>query len=94
MWPEFPTGNGEIDLIIEYGGTRYGLELKSFTNERNYRESLRQAARYGKSLGLSVIWLIVFVEHIPDEYREKHERDYVDEKTRVTVKPVFAATGE
>jgi len=94
VWPEFPTGNGEIDLIIEYGGTRYGLELKSFTNERNYRESLRQAARYGKSLGLSVIWLIVFVEHIPDEYREKHERDYVDEKTRVTVKPVFAATGE
>ncbi len=94
VWPEFPTGNGEIDLIIEYEGTRYGLELKSFTNDRNYRESLKQAAKYGKSLKLSVIWLIVFVEHIPDEYREKYEKDYVDKKTRVTVKPVFAATGE
>ncbi len=94
VWPEFPTGNGEIDLIIEYGGTRYGLELKSFTDESNYRESLKQAARYGKSLKLSVIWLIVFVEDIPDEYREKYEKDYMDKKTRVTVKPVFAATGE
>jgi len=94
VWPEFPTGNGEIDLIIEYEGTRYGLELKSFTNDRNYRESLKQAARYGKSLKLSVIWLIVFVEDIPDEYREKYEKDYMDKKTRVTVKPVFAATGE
>ena len=93
VWPEFPTGNGEIDLVIEHEGRRYGMELKSFTNDRNHRESLRQAARYGKSLRLPVIHLVVFVEDIPDEYRQKYERDYADEKTAVTVKPVFVATG-
>ncbi len=93
VWPEFPTGNGTIDLIINYEGTRYGLELKSYSDERAYRESLGQAARYGKSLGLSVIWLVVFVEHIPDEYRKKYETDHIDGETGVTVRPVFAATG-
>ncbi len=94
VWPEFPTGNGAIDLIIEYGGTRYGLELKSYSDERDHKKSLKQAARYGRSLGLSVIHLVVFVEHIPDEYRKKYETDHTDEKTGVTVKPVFAETGE
>ncbi|MCP4220656.1 MAG: hypothetical protein GY765_38870, partial [bacterium] len=27
--PEFPTGNGKIDLLITYAGKRYGIELKS-----------------------------------------------------------------
>jgi len=28
--PEFPTGNGKIDLLIRHGGQLFGLELKSF----------------------------------------------------------------
>ncbi len=53
-----------------------------------------QAARYGKQLELPVIHLIVFVEQIPDEYRKKYETHYRDEETGITVKPVFATTGE
>jgi hypothetical protein len=36
---------------------------------------------------------VVFVKYIPEGYREKYETDYKDSKTGVTVKPVFAATG-
>jgi hypothetical protein len=31
--PEFPTGNGEIDLLLRYAGQIFGLELKSFANQ-------------------------------------------------------------
>ncbi|MCP4348156.1 MAG: hypothetical protein GY795_21855, partial [Desulfobacterales bacterium] len=92
--PEFPTGNGVIDLIIRYAEKIYGLELKSYTNERDFRESLKQAARYAVSLELDRIHLIVFVEYVPDEYRQKFEADFHDSETGVTVVPVFVSTGE
>ncbi len=47
-----------------------------------------------KSLNLEQIFLIVFVESIPDEYRLKYEVDYADDETGITVSPVFAAIGE
>ncbi len=47
VFPEFPTGNGKIDLIINYEGKQYGLEVKSYTTRGNYRQSLGRAARYG-----------------------------------------------
>lgn len=93
VYPEFPTGNGKIDLIITYADNRYGIEIKSFTNERNYKESLEQAARYGKQLGLGTIFLVFFVEYIDEKNREKYEKDYLGEETGVMVKPVFIDLG-
>ncbi len=93
VWPEFPTGNGKIDLLIRYGERLYAIELKSFTDEADFRASLKQAARYGKSLDLAEIFLAVFVDAIPDPYREKYEADYADAETGITVTPVFVATG-
>jgi hypothetical protein len=78
--PEFPTGNGMIDLILTYGNNRYGLELKSFSNERNYTEALKQASKYGKRLELDEIFLVVFVE-------------YSGTGTGVKVIPIFIETG-
>ncbi len=94
VWPEFPTGNGKIDLMIRYAGNLYGLELKSYTDDSDFRNSLEQAARYAKTLKLDVIWLVEFVDYIPDGYREKYEKEYRDENSGVTVKPVFIASGE
>jgi len=94
VWPEFPTGNGKIDLMIRYAGNLYGLELKSYTDDSDFRISLEQAARYAKTLKLDIIWLVEFVEYIPEGYREKYEKEYHDEENKVTVKPVFVATGE
>jgi hypothetical protein len=89
--PEFPTGNGEIDLLLRYAGQIFGLELKSFANQPSYREALRQAAKYGKELGVTTIWLVLFVEAVDDKNRQRFEMDYTE--TGVVVHPLFVQTG-
>ncbi len=93
VWPEFPTGNGKIDIIIKYAGTVYALELKSYTSESGYNDALVQAAGYGKQLELAEVSLIFFVEYIDETNREKYEKDYQDAETGVRVVPVFVETG-
>ena len=93
VWPEFPTGNGKVDLLIAHGGVVYGLEVKSFTNLPDYQRSLRQAAAYGRQLGLAEITLALFVEQVDDANRMKYEAVYEDAETGVRVAPVFVQTG-
>ncbi len=94
VYPEFPTGNGKIDLIIEYAGKIYGIELKTYTDKPGYKEALKQAAHYGKQLGLEEISLIFFVESIDEKNKKKYEADCYDEETKVTVLPIFVEIGE
>jgi len=91
--PEFPTGNGKIDLIIKYSDKTYGIELKSYTDRQGYNEALKQAAQYGDQLQLREISLVFFIESIDDENRKKYEGDYNDPETGVKVMPIFVATG-
>ncbi|VEN73236.1 conserved hypothetical protein [Candidatus Desulfarcum epimagneticum] len=93
VYPEFPTGNGKIDLIVKYAGKTYGIEVKSYTDRRGYSEALTQAARYGDQLKLKEITLVFFVESINDENRAKYEADFFDDETGVNVTPVFVETG-
>ncbi len=93
VYPEFPTGNGKIDIIIRYREKIYGIELKTYTDESGYKNALIQAAGYGKQLGLSEIYLVFFVEYIDDENRSRYEADYSDKTTDVKVMPIFAETG-
>lgn len=93
VFPEFPTGNGKIDLIVTYAGNRSGIELKSYVDERNYRDSLQKAAKYGKQLELAEIFLVIFVESIDDKSRKTYEVDYLDNETGVKVLPIFVETG-
>jgi len=94
VFPEFPTGNGKIDLIIRYGGQVYGLELKSFVDTFSYKQALNQAAQYGQKLGTGEISLIFFVEVIDTTSRTTYEVVYIDEATGTRVRPIFVATGE
>ena len=91
--PEFPTGNGQIDLLIRHGGQLFGLELKSFANQRAYRKALAQAAKYGQQLGVTSIWLVLFIETIDEKNRQQFEKDYTDNETGVTVHPQFVQIG-
>jgi hypothetical protein len=90
--PEFPTGNGKIDLVITYKGKKYGIELKSYRDQTGYRSALKQAALYAKRLELEEIYLSFFVEAIDEASRTKYEVDYTDEESGVKVKPVFIDT--
>jgi len=87
----FPTGNGAIDLLIRYAGQLFGLELKSFANQRSYQQALKQAAKYGQELGVTAVWLVLFVEAVDDKNRQRFEVDYTD--TGVVVHPLFVQTG-
>jgi len=91
--PEFPTGNGAIDLLIRHAGQLFGLELKSFANQREYQKALTQAAKYGKQLGLTEIGLVLFIDTVDETNRQKFEADYTDPKTGVIVHPQFVQTG-
>ncbi len=91
--PEFPTGNGKIDLIIHYGDKTYGIELKSFTDRAGYLEALDKAAQYGKQLQLAEIYLVTFVEGIDEKTRETYEADFHHPQTQVKVKPIILQTG-
>jgi len=92
--PEFPTGNGQIDLLIRHAGQLFGLELKSFADKQQYQDALTQAAKYGKQLGVLEIWLVFFIEAVDDKNRQTFEQDYLDNKTNVTVHPQFVQTGK
>ncbi len=94
IYPEFPTGNGKIDLLIKHAGKLYGLELKSFANPRQYRKALQQAALYARQLNLPQITLVLFVDAVDDVHRQQYEVVYNDAQTGVTVDPVFVVTGE
>jgi len=53
---------------------------------------LIQAAEYGKQLGLSEIWLVLFIETIDEKNQQRFEVDYSE--SCVTVHPVFVQTGK
>jgi hypothetical protein len=92
--PEFPTGNGQIDLIISFQGQQYGLELKSFDDNFEYQAALRQAARYARQLQLATITVVFFVEAVDDANRTLYETPYQDVTNGVTVEPVLVTTVE
>ena len=94
VYPEFLTGNGKMDLIVQYEEKTYGLELKTYTDMPGYKKAIKHAAHYGKQLGLKEISLIFFVESINDESRKKFEADIEDTETGVKVMPVFVEIGE
>lgn len=91
--PEFPTGNGKLDLLVQYAGQHYGLEVKSFGDQTEYQRSLRQAADYGRQLGLATMALLLFIEAVDDQNRQKYEVPYQDQTTGVLVTPLFVVTG-
>ncbi|MEM7534294.1 MAG: hypothetical protein AAF639_19085 [Chloroflexota bacterium] len=81
--PEFPTGNGKIDLIIRHNRKLYALELKSYANLQQRQEALEQAAAYGQTLKVSEVWLSFFTEGMTDERRAELEVTVPDAATGV-----------
>jgi hypothetical protein len=60
--PEFPTGNGKVDLVLRTKEGHLGLiEVKSFIDMYELGEGHAQAAGYAKKLGLDTVTLAVFV---------------------------------
>jgi len=93
VFPEFPTGNGKIDLIIQFAGKTYGIELKSWSDESAYKQAISQAALYAQQLKVDTIFLVFFVETIDKKNREKFELNFHDSSTGLIVDIIFVMTG-
>jgi hypothetical protein len=59
--PEFPTGNGKVDLHVSNKSAAGVIEVKSFTQRSDLPSQKAQAARYAVSRGLSAATLALFV---------------------------------
>lgn len=59
--PEFPTGNGKVDLVLKTREHTAVIEVKSFIDMHELREGHAQAAGYARKLGLAEATLVVFV---------------------------------
>ena len=94
VFPEFPTGNGKVDILIRYKKELYALELKSFKDRYGYQQSLIRAAEYAHQLGLKKIFLIFFIDTIDDANRRRLETVCLDEKFNTEVVPLFVVTGD
>ena len=88
--PEFPTGNGKIDLVIKHSNTINAIELKSFVDFYEMKKAIKQAIEYAKSLGLKQITLMFFIEvKISDEKKIELEKSVYDKETNIEVRPRF-----
>lgn len=59
--PEFPTGNGKVDLHLKCGKKQSIIEVKSFVDAYQLKLDRVKAAEYAKSLGLGSVTMAVFV---------------------------------
>ncbi|MBF0101614.1 MAG: AAA-like domain-containing protein [Desulfobacterales bacterium] len=58
--PEFPTGNGRVDLHIKCGNKKGIIEVKSFKSQSKMESSRKQAADYAHQLGLDSVTIALF----------------------------------
>ena len=59
--PEFPTGNGKVDIHIRCNEKKGIIEVKSFVDMSETRKGTEQAAAYARSLNLTSVTIALFV---------------------------------
>ena len=59
--PEFPTGNGKVDIHVRRGNRVGVIEVKSFVNMAQLNRGRQRTARYAASLGLDRVTMALFV---------------------------------
>ncbi|MDM8515567.1 AAA-like domain-containing protein [Desulfobacterales bacterium HSG16] len=83
--PEFPTGNGKVDLHLKCSEKRGIIEIKNYKSRSKFKKAINQAGGYGKSLGLDTVTLAVFVPTDDEEILAKLSGEEKSEEVRVMV---------
>ena len=81
-----------MKIGVKYSNQIYGIELKSFTNEKAFRNAITKCASYALQLKIKRIALFFFVDTIDEENRKKFEKIHQDEITGVKVETIFIGT--
>jgi len=69
--PEFPTGNGKVDLHLQCGKLRGIIEVKSFVDSYQIRLDRKQASDYAKNLGVGNVTIALFIPVLEETVLEK-----------------------
>jgi len=69
--PEFPTGNGKVDLHIRYEGKQGLIEVKSFVDTYQLDKDKLKTAAYAKQVGLNEVTMAVFIPVLDEEILAK-----------------------
>jgi len=83
--PEFPTGNGKVDLHLQCREKRGLIEVKSFVDATQVQEARGQAARYAAQMDLSEVTVALFVPVEDEEVLGKLSGEECIDVVRVTV---------
>ncbi len=86
--PEFPTGNGRVDLHIRCNSQEGIIEVKSFSRRKKLEQGKYQAATYAKRLGIDKVVMVVFVHGVEEKEAEILKDDRVIEGVRIITEPV------
>jgi len=86
--PEFPTGNGKVDLHLRCGDKRGTIEVKSFVDRYELDRGCRRAASYAASLGLDSVTMALFVPSKDELVLQKLSDERIIDGTRVSVVPI------
>ena len=68
---EFALGSGRADLLVEFHGQRFALELKLRRSERTQQEGIEQLSGYLDRLGAREGYLILFERRPGMTWEEK-----------------------
>ncbi len=83
--PEFPTGNGKVDLHLKCGGKRGIIEVKSYQSMSKVKVAQKQAAEYAKQIGLNAVTISLFVPVEDEEILAQLSGEDVIENVNVSV---------
>ncbi|MBF0608930.1 MAG: AAA-like domain-containing protein [Candidatus Magnetobacterium sp. LHC-1] len=83
--PEFPTGNGKVDLHLRCGGIEGIIEVKSLTNVSALAADREQAAGYAAGLGRDAVTIALFVPSDDEDVHAQLSGMNVVGQVRVTV---------
>jgi len=83
--PEFPTGNGRVDLHLQCGGKSCVIEVKSYKSQSKLETAKIQAAGYARNLKLSSIAVALFAPVEEEEVLAKLSGQTVMDGVNVVV---------
>ena len=88
--PEFPTGNGKVDLHLSNRKQAGVIEVKSFTQRSDLPAQKAQAARYAASRRLDAATLAMFVPTDDEALLRELSKEESVEGVRVTLVAISA----
>ncbi len=83
--PEFPTGNGRVDLHLRCGDKQGIIEVKSYRSQSKLEKAKEQAIEYARKLKLPAIALAVFVPVEDETVLKQLSGEQITDGIRVTV---------